>query len=213
MPCSQWTIPYSAVDNWRKLNELMGTSNFLHLGDIVSLFAEGDVSGFLSTLGWVLKSEIFSDFSILYLNYKHFHSLVDDRTVVNPSAGDLNSPPKKFRGRILYFYGIVSKRTYPQSMYYLLQIVYSKYAPWIDILLKNNSGRQQNKIIPIRPTQIWLNVYMWGTINILTLSKTWTWNFNVLYLLSMLQKLKKSKMIQRIENYSVQRYSMDTLYR
>lgn len=79
------------------------TSSFLKIGDTVALYAEGTVCGFISTLGYDkfitgripdgIVAIVFFLFSLALIR------LVDDRCVVQPDAGDLQKPPKKFRGK------------------------------------------------------------------------------------------------------------------
>ena len=106
------------------MGELLGSGSFLHLGDIVSLFAEGSVSAFLSTLGYnYMILSLIRCFKIPF----HLPSLVDDRCVVNPEAGNLTNPPKKFRGILKsnYLYII----SHLKLLLWLSQIVCLKYVP------------------------------------------------------------------------------------
>ena len=50
------------------------STSFLHMGDVISLYTEGDISGFISTLG-----------------------LIDSRCTIQPLSGSLKHPPNKFR--------------------------------------------------------------------------------------------------------------------
>ncbi|XP_043408221.1 inositol 1,4,5-trisphosphate receptor type 1 isoform X1 [Chelonia mydas] len=86
------------MTNKQEMSDKM--SSFLHIGDICSLYAEGSTNGFISTLGHApmsLPVHAQRRSSLLELSDGTPYSLVDDRCVVQPEAGDLNNPPKKFR--------------------------------------------------------------------------------------------------------------------
>jgi inositol 1,4,5-triphosphate receptor type 1 len=96
--------------------------SYLHVGDIVSFFAEGSgtsVSGFISTLG-----------------------LVDDRVVVKPDEGNLDNPPAKFRDSL---FKIVPMHRYSAQEQFRKATATARSMPDVVILQKLQAAADQER--------------------------------------------------------------------